>query len=114
LFNYVFEHGEGTDFLKELQLEPLDEAFGNTHRWNYLYRDRPKYCSYYFKKHVSDEKGFQIKMLRPAIEIWERMISPERQVKDLDSWVNVLLCAAVENCGNRHAMNRIMHYYYDA
>jgi hypothetical protein len=39
-------------------------------------------------------------MIRPSIEVWERQISPERPIQNIKDWVNILLCAAMENYGN--------------
>jgi len=89
-----------------LYVEPAAGLIGtNTHRWSYRFAESPKFLSYYFK-----EDG---KMIRPTWEVLCRLVNPSRVVKTLDQHREMLLCALVENLGNAHTRNHIMHWLYD-
>lgn len=52
-------------------------------------------------------------MIRPAIECWERIANPEKGIKTIKDYKNVLMCCLIENFSNKHVVNRLMHYYFD-
>jgi len=96
-----------------LDEEPIGPAPGKTHRWSYLFHRRIKFLSHYFKleKDTGDEK---VLMVRPLIEVVSNINLPERRVKNLTDHMDRLQTALIENWGNKHVINHIMHYYYDA
>lgn len=93
-----------------LNNEPIGPAPGRTHRWTYLFRDRMTFLSHAFKKDVNSDKYMNI---RPTSEVVARLLHPERHVKSRRDNEERLIAAWVENMGNHHVTNRIMHYLYD-
>lgn len=87
------------------------EVVGNTHRWTYLFHDRITFLSHYFKR---DFNTGQIVMVRPTAEVVERLMFPETRVKNLNDHIDRLQTTLIENWGNLHVKNHIMHYMYDA
>lgn len=92
--------------IRIINQEPSGPAKGKSHRWTYVFRDSVQFLSYYFK-----ESGF---MIRPQIEVVERLLNPERAPSTLEEYKIMLLNALVENFNNQHTVNHLMHYYYDA
>lgn len=92
-------------FLDEEPVEGGAYEWG-THRWTYLFVDRCKFLSYYFHTNGS--------MVRPTGEVIARLVNPETKVGTIERHKQLLINAIVDNYGNRHVANRIMHYYYDS
>lgn len=93
--------------------EPIGPAPGNTHRWTYLFSGRAVFLSHYFKRDAS-YPGLRYMSVRPTAEVVVRLLYPEGKCNTLDHHIARLQSAVVENMGNHHVVNRIMHYYYDA
>lgn len=93
-----------------LDKEPIGPAPGMTHRWTYVFKDRAKFLSHYFKP---DPTSGSIMMVRPTAEVVQNLLLPEAPVKTLQDQEDRLVSAWVENMGNHHVTNRIMHYLYD-
>lgn len=53
-------------------------------------------------------------MIRPTFEVIENLLTPEKRVKDIDDHIIRLKMALLENINNRHCLNHIYHYLYDA
>lgn len=102
--------GEEFSLLDE---EPIGPAPGYTHRWTYVFADRMRFLSHYFKKDDSSPDG-RIMCVRPTAEVVDNLLHPERPVRTLRDHNARLLSAHVENFGNHHVTNRIMHYVYDS
>lgn len=94
-----------------LDEEPIGPAPGMTHRWTYVFNGRAKFLSHYFKKDPTSESRM---MIRPTAEVIQNILYPEGRVKSLDDHIDRLIAAWVENMGNHHVTNRVMHYLYDA
>jgi hypothetical protein len=96
-----------------LDREPIGPAPGLTHRWTYLFSGRVPFLSHYFKRDNSspDERYLTV---RPTAEVVSNLLYPEGSCKTLDDHIARLQSAVVENMGNHHVVNRVMHYYYDA
>lgn len=93
-----------------LDVEPGEGgAQGSTHRWSYLFRDTPKFLSHHFKK-----VGGKVTCLRPVREVIQRLLCPERFVKNVDDHLMRIKSSLVENLNNRHAVNHLMHHAFDA
>jgi hypothetical protein len=97
-----------------LEDEPIGPAPGNTHRWSYLFQHRAPFLSHYFKKDRSKVGGGKVMMIRPTHEVVQNLTLPESPVRKLSDHLDRLRCALVENLGNHHVVNHIMHYTYDA
>lgn len=93
-----------------LDAEPIGPAPGMTHRWTYVFSGRAKFLSHYFK--IDSSSGMTM-CIRPTVEVIHNLYFPERPVKTLTDHENRLISAWVENMGNHHVTNRIMHYLYD-
>jgi hypothetical protein len=52
-------------------------------------------------------------MIRPTMEVMERLVNPESHIRTLDQYRSILLCSLIENLGNKTCVNRIMHYFMD-
>jgi len=94
-----------------LREEPVGPGPGLTHRWTYLFKDRAKFLSHYFKRDASSGSTMCV---RPTAEVITNLLHPEGTVKTLQDHVERLTAAQVENMGNHHVTNRLMHYLYDA
>jgi hypothetical protein len=94
--------------------EPIGPAPGMTHRWVYHFKNRVTFLSYYFKLDRSETGGGNVMMVRPTQEVIDRLVNPEYPVRDIDHHLERLSNALVENMGNHHVANRVMHYVYDA
>lgn len=94
-----------------LDREPIGPAPGNTHRWTYVFNDRARFLSHYFKP---DPSSGAIMMVRPTKEVVENILYPESKVNTLDKHEERLISAWVENMGNHHVVNKVMHYIYDS
>lgn len=92
--------------IKIIDKEPAGPAPGRTHRWTYVFADTVSWLSYYFKNDGC--------MIRPHFEIEERLMNPERPPATVEDYEVMLINCLVENYGNHHTRNRIMHWYYDA
>jgi len=90
----------------KMGFEPVGAAGGRTHRWTYIFAESPQFLSYYFKENHT--------MIRPTIEVIERLYNPERRPTTIDEHQMMLFSALVENYNNQHTVNRIMHYWYDS
>jgi hypothetical protein len=99
-----------TEKFRVLQREPIGPAPGNTHRWTYIFHGRAKFLSHYFKPDPSSGK---IMCVRPTAEVVANLLYPERPVKTLLDHRTRLVAAWVENMGNHHVTNHVMHYLYD-
>jgi len=102
------------DKYEVLRDEPIGPAPGATHRWSYLFHHSAPFLSHYFKRDRSKVGGGRIMMIRPTHEVVENLVHPESRVRDLDDHLSRLQCALVENLGNHHVTNHVMHYVYDA
>jgi hypothetical protein len=95
---------------ENLEAEPgQGGSTGMTHRWSYQFDGRPKFLSNYFKK-----SGDIVTTLRPTREVVERLLKPERLVKDIDDHFGRISSAIVDNLNNRHVVNHMMHHALDA
>jgi hypothetical protein len=94
-----------------LETEPIGPAPGATHRWTYVFNGRAKFLSHYFKRDSSSEA---VMCVRPTAEVVANLLYPEGRVRNLKDHLDRLVAAWVENMGNHHVTNRIMHYLYDA
>jgi len=104
------------NMVTELSSEPIGPAPGTTHRWSYLFRGSLKFLSHHLKQvsGVSDSSEKSIQMIRPTWEVISNLLLPEKEVSTIFDHIRRLEAALVENWGNSHVVNRIMHYYYDA
>lgn len=97
----------------EIGEDPSGPYPGLTHRWTNLFHRRMKFLSHYFKE-VKSDGGSRYVMVRPTPEIIEGLVSPEHPVATVSDQIARLQSALVEHYDNSHAVNHIMHYYYDA
>jgi hypothetical protein len=97
----------------ELDEEPIGPAPGMTHRWTYLFSGRVPFLSHYFKRDISSPDGAYM-TIRPTAEVVLNLLYPEGKCNTVYDHFSRLMSALVENMGNHHVVNRIMHYYYDA
>lgn len=95
------------DYLLE---EPITGAPGLTHRWSYLFKDRMKFLSLYFKKGLDDK----VYTLRPLIDSVEKLVHPPTRVRNIDDHIGRLQACLLDNVNNQHVVNHVMHYAYDA
>jgi len=94
-----------------LDEEPIGPAPGMTHRWTYVFKGRAKFLSHYFKK---DPTSGSTMCVRPTGEVISNLLHPEGRVRHLGDHIERLKSALVENMGNHHVTNHVMHYMYDA
>jgi hypothetical protein len=100
------------DKFMELDEEPIGPAPGLTHRWTYVFKERMKFLSHYFKVDSSSPTG-AVMCVRPTAEVIDNLLHPEHRIRSLKDHSQRLLSALVENLGNHHVCNRLMHYFYD-
>jgi len=90
-----------------LDEEPAGELTGyNTHRWTYVFQDRPSFLHFYFKRDG--------RMIRPTWEVKARLVHSENIIKSVAEHRLLLVSALVENFYNAHTRNRLMFYLYDS
>lgn len=82
-----------------------DYNTGATHRWNYVFNNKPSFLSYYWR-----HDGMPI---RPTIEVISRILNPERKIKTLDDHEALLWSWLFENIWNSHCVNEIYHMLLD-
>lgn len=78
---------------------------GATHRWNYVFTNKPSFLSYYWR-----HDGMPI---RPTIEVISRILNPERKIRTLDDHEALLWSWLFENMWNSHCVNEIYHMLLD-
>lgn len=91
--------------------EPVGPAPGATHRWTYVFDGCAKFLSHFFK--VDPTSGSTM-CVRPTFEVINNLLHPEGRIRNIDDHIERLSAAFVENMGNHHVTNHIMHYLYDA
>jgi len=85
--------------------ETYDHRLGTTHRWNYDFRRRPKFLSFYW--------DMNFKPIRSLGETMERLINPENSVSDPIANEMLILSHLIDNFYNDHVMNWGYHLLYD-
>lgn len=87
--------------------EPIaGELIGQTHRWWYDTKKTWTFCKY---SPISDNR-----MLRSMPEMIELLLNPERKVSTIDEHVCRLKMALYENVWNKHCVNKMYYWLYDA
>lgn len=78
---------------------------GITHRWMYDFKGSPHFLKMYF--------GPKFLGLSPAIETWEKLLNPEKRIKNAEAYINILLQHIIDNGHNLHVLNQGLHLYLD-
>lgn len=92
----------------EYSSEPFDDPDynkGETHRWNYVFKNKPSFLSYYWR-----HDGMPI---RPTLEVIARILNPERKITSLEDHEALLWSWLFENIWNSHSVNEIYHMLLD-
>jgi hypothetical protein len=84
----------------------IGSSLTSSHRWNYLFSKTWKFLGYSMLPNG--------RMIRPTIDVLNRIYNPENQVKTWDDHIILLKMALLENYDNLHTQNRIYHYLMDA
>nr|DBA07007.1 TPA_asm: RNA-dependent RNA polymerase [Allium cepa amalgavirus 1] len=84
--------------------EPIiDQAQGLSHRWQYVFRGKPKFLSAYWL-----EDG---RPIRPTHVNAEKLLFPEGIHKDIEQYESAVLSMIVDNPYNHHNVNHCMHRF---
>lgn len=89
---------------KEYGYKP-DYSKGITHRWQYSFSNSPSFLQLYF--------GPKFYGLSPALHTWERLLNPEKPIKNVCDYENILFQHISDNPHNLHVLNQGSHLYID-
>ncbi|DAB41683.1 ORF1+2p [Erigeron breviscapus amalgavirus 2] len=81
----------------------IDEAAGRSHRWEYIFKGRPKFLSNYWLPEGQP--------IRPTRDNLEKLLWPEGIHKDLNEYQAALMAMVVDNPWNHHAVNHLLMRY---
>nr|WKW35499.1 putative RNA-dependent RNA polymerase [Salvia hispanica RNA virus 1] len=81
----------------------IDESKGLSHRWKYIFENKPKFLSCYW-----DENNNPI---RPAYINLEKLLWPEGIHETIEDYEAALIGMVVDNPFNHHNVNHLMHRY---
>ncbi|ARO72612.1 fusion protein [Spinach amalgavirus 1] len=96
----LMKDAEWVEFEGELR---VDEAAGRSHRWQYLFKGRPKFLSCYWTR-----DGLPI---RPTSDNLEKLLWPEGIHKSIDDYEASVASMAVDNPFNHHNVNHMLMRY---
>nr|WKV32514.1 RNA-dependent RNA polymerase [Iranian amalgavirus] len=82
---------------------PIDQAAGRSHRWQYVFRGKPKFLSCYWLP-----SGMPI---RPSPDALEKLLFPEGIHKSMEDYVQAVTSMVVDNPFNSHNVNHMMHRF---
>nr|WEQ50384.1 ORF1+2P [Lily amalgavirus 2] len=82
---------------------PIDQAAGRSHRWQYVFRGKPKFLSCYWLPN-----GMPI---RPSSDNLEKLLFPEGIHGDIDDYIQAVVSMLVDNPFNAHNVNHLMHRF---
>ncbi|ARO49645.1 fusion protein [Zostera marina amalgavirus 1] len=105
---FDFTHGT-SKFLDQCQWIPLkgnihvDHSEGLSHRWNYVFKGKPKFLANYFM-----EDG---RSIRPAHDNLEKLLYPENVQQKIEDYEAAVLSMAVDNPWNSHNINHLMQRF---
>lgn len=81
----------------------VDEAQGYSHRWQYVFRNKPKFLANYF---LPDGRP-----IRPVADNLERLLWPEGIHDHIDDYKMAVMAMVVDNPFNHHNVNKMMIRY---
>ncbi|DAB41681.1 TPA_inf: ORF1+2p [Erigeron breviscapus amalgavirus 1] len=81
----------------------IDEAAGRSHRWEYVFKGRPKFLSCYWLP------GGQ--PIRPTSDNMEKLLWPEGIHEDIDDYQATVMAMVVDNPWNHHCVNHLLMRY---
>lgn len=87
------------------KIKTYDHSKGTTHRWNYNFKNKPNFLSYYFDEHY--------RPIRPSFESITRLVNPESQNVDLITHYSMLQSCLYDNIWNHHTVNHLYFYIND-
>jgi len=103
---------KGTRNLKPIKYQYSNKPFttydhnkGTTHRWNYVFANKPNFLSYYWL-----EDG---KPIRPLVEVAARLVNPEKTKIHYNMHVSSIISAVYDNIWNHHVINHAYFWLYD-
>lgn len=99
------------ELFEVLPSEPVGPHAGRTHRWSYLFHERAKFLSQYFKESAT---GGLVTCVRPLRDTVTSLLCPSEKVPTLDDHLMRVRSALVDNWGSLHVQNHLMHYFFDA
>ncbi|DAB41687.1 TPA_inf: ORF1+2p [Festuca pratensis amalgavirus 2] len=82
---------------------PIDQAAGRSHRWKYVFTNKPKFLANFF---LPDGKP-----IRPAHDNLEKLLWPEGIHESIEDYMAAVLSMVVDNPFNHHNVNHMMHRY---
>lgn len=82
---------------------PINQAAGRSHRWKYVFTNKPKFLANYF---LPDGKP-----IRPAHDNLEKLLWPEGIHENIEDYQAAVLSMVVDNPFNHHNVNHMMHRY---
>ncbi|DAZ91053.1 TPA_asm: fusion protein [Rhodiola rosea amalgavirus 1] len=81
----------------------VDHALGRSHRWEYVFRGKPKFLSNYW---LPDGRP-----IRPAHDNLEKLLFPEGIHDSMDKYASAVIAMVVDNPFNHHNCNHMMMRY---
>lgn len=78
----------------------VDHSRGMSHRWNYVFRNRPKFLACYFLPSGQP--------IRPAHDNLEKLLFPEGLHDTIEKYESAILSMIVDNPWNQHNVNHLM------
>ncbi|ARO49647.1 fusion protein [Zostera marina amalgavirus 2] len=81
----------------------VDTSRGYSHRWNYVFKGKPKFLANYF---LEDGRS-----IRPAHDNMEKLLFPENIQEHIEDYEAAILSMVVDNPWNSHNVNHLMQRY---
>lgn len=89
----------------DTSFKEYDHARGESHRWNYDFKKRPSFISFYWDEDFNP--------IRSSFETFKRVMHTETPVKTPEEHITLLLSHLYDNCYNQHVVNWMYHILYD-